>query len=71
MTLRKWMKDRKISVKAFAQLIKRDRSYIHMLLRGIIPSDKVMKRISQVTRAEISKKEDLADGERNLHKNER
>ncbi len=62
MTLREWLKTSKIPIKAFAVLIKRHRSYIHMMMDGLIPSDKVMKRISEVTRNEISKKEDLKDG---------
>lgn len=62
MTLRKWLKASKISIKAFAQLIKRHRTYIHMMLNGLIPSDKVMKRIAEVTQQAVSTKEDLRDG---------
>jgi hypothetical protein len=60
MHLKDWLRRTKITISKFAVVIGIDRSYLHSLLKGKKrPSDKLMKRIKEVTMGYVSSKQEL------------
>lgn len=65
MNLREWLFKQGLSITFFAALMKVDRSYVHRWFNGQkIPSERVMKRIREISMGTISTVEDLKDVER-------
>ena len=62
MTLREWLFKRRLSITAFASFLKTDRSYVHKWMQGKkIPSERIMKKIREITMNEIVSEKDLID----------
>lgn len=60
--LRKWLKKKKLTIIYFAALVRVDRRYIHMLMKGTkIPSDSLMRRIRRLTLDDVFTTKDMID----------
>ena len=62
MNLREWLFKNRMRLIYFAALMKVDRTYVHKWMRGThAPSEKVMKRIREISLGTISTHDDLRD----------
>lgn len=62
MNLREWLFSKRLSITYFAGLLKVDRCYVHRWIAGKqIPSEKIMKKIRELTLGQIRKFEELKD----------
>lgn len=62
MNLREWLFKNRMRLIYFSALMKVDRTYVHKWMRGThAPSEKVMKRIREISLGTISTHDDLRD----------
>jgi transcriptional regulator with XRE-family HTH domain len=62
MNLREWLFKHQLKITYFAAVLKVDRTYVHKWMKGQrIPSEKIMKKIREMTIDQVGSLEDLKD----------